>query len=122
MTVAKYETKDAFLFTDFGLKTAIRWFGKDVVDALPVYGPRSKHAGKPKGRITWVKCTQGGYVHGKSLHGKGHSAYIEKRRGQTVAKVLSMPVWNEADKFIAAATEGPQTDMVIATMNGNWKQ
>jgi len=32
---AEYENKKAFLCYDFGHELAIKWFGKDAVDALP---------------------------------------------------------------------------------------
>ena len=95
--LAQFETRNAFLFSDFGYDLAVRWFGPDAIAALPVYTNRSKHAGKPKGRITWLKCTRGGWVKPNLHGGVGH---VEKRRGQILARVLSIPKWEAPDLFV----------------------
>lgn len=93
--LAQFETRSAFLFSDFGLDLAVRWFGPEAIAALPVYGSRSKHAGKPKGRITWLKCTRGGWT-----TDNGRNGHVEKRAGKIIARVLSIPRWEAPDLFV----------------------
>lgn len=58
---ATYEKKVAWLSSDWGLQVATEKFGADLIAQMPVYtrGPRK---GKPKGALTWVKCTEGGWM------------------------------------------------------------
>jgi len=51
----------AWLFTDFGESYARKIFGDEYIDSLPKYTKRSKHAGKPKGKLAWRKTTKGGW-------------------------------------------------------------
>jgi len=51
-----------FLFTAHGEAVARHHFGNEAVDALPKFGPRSKHNGKPKGVINYRKVTRGGWI------------------------------------------------------------
>jgi len=62
-TYANYETKEAWIKYDFGNELARRWFGDEVIDALPKIS-RGKNKGKPKGVLEWTKCHSGGWVSG----------------------------------------------------------
>ena len=61
MTYATYESKSVWIKYDFGNDLARKWFGDDVVDALPKI-TRGKNKGKPKGVLCWTKCHRGGWV------------------------------------------------------------
>ena len=58
---AKFETKFAYLSTDFGLEWTMKLFGAEVIADLPRYfrGPR---AGKLKGVVEWRKVIVGGWT------------------------------------------------------------
>ena len=47
---ADYKVAKSDLSDDFGYKIAVKWFGQDVVDALPKYS-KGKHEGKPMGLV-----------------------------------------------------------------------
>ena len=57
---ANIETQSAYLSSDFGENFARKLFGDEILDALPRY-VRGKRKGKIKGRLTWHKCTRGGW-------------------------------------------------------------
>ncbi len=82
--VAQYETKKAYLCYDFGYELAVKWFGQEVVDALP-----KNKSGKTQGMVVWNKCTRGGW---HPLYYKS-SGSIEKRVGSVVGKVLYRTDW-----------------------------
>ena len=98
MTVAKHVTKTAYLSSEFGYQLAVKWFGLEVVEMLPVFTKRSKYAGMPKGKITWVKCISGGWVY-PTTYFKG---YVENQRGTILVKVLSIPQWEKPDIYVQA--------------------
>jgi hypothetical protein len=60
ITHARTEQRSAQLTTDFGLKYAIKLFGQEAIDSLPLLqsGPRR---GKPKGHVIWRTTTSAGY-------------------------------------------------------------
>lgn len=58
---ASYERKIAALTTDFGLKVATEKFGAELIARMPVY-TRGPKKGKPKGALTWIKCSEGGWM------------------------------------------------------------
>jgi hypothetical protein len=58
---AKVESKEAWIKYDFGNELARKWFGDEVVDALPKI-TRGKNKGKPKGVLCWENCYVGGWV------------------------------------------------------------
>jgi len=94
--IAKHVTNTTYLSSEFGYQLAVKWFGQEAVDSLPVYTKRSKYAGSPKGKITWTKCVSGGWVPALChFHG-----YVEKQRGAILAKVLSIPQWNKPDIYV----------------------
>jgi|TARA_R100000935_G_scaffold58176_1_gene94213 hypothetical protein len=86
---AEYENKKAFLCYDFGHELAIKWFGKDAVDALP-----KNKAGKIQGCIQWNKCVKGGY-HPELYKNSGK---IETRSGSIVGKALFRTDWSYSYK------------------------
>ena len=85
--VARFEDKSAFLFTDFGMEFASRYFTAEEIATLGVYGPRSKHAGKPKGIVVWRKCTQGGWVYADQS--------VERRVGKVLSVSLATAEWQQ---------------------------
>lgn len=78
---AQFETREARLSSDFGEEMARKWFGDEVVDALPKY-VRGKSAGKPKGFYVWTKVVRGGWVRGS--YGGG----VENRVGTIIERKL----------------------------------
>lgn len=57
---AQTEQKSAKLSSDFGYQYAVRLFGQEAIDSLPVLksGPNK---GKPAGYVCWLKTTTPGY-------------------------------------------------------------
>lgn len=85
---AKFQSRAAWLGTDFGEQYARRLFGDSVVDALPRY-VRGKSAGKFKADIAWLKCVEGGWVSAGRDVMRGESVgHAERRVGQVVLAVL----------------------------------
>lgn len=80
---AQIDTRSAALDTDFGEEMARKWFGDDVVDALPKY-IRGKRAGRPKGFYVWTKVVRGGWVRGYDRE----DGYVETRVGLTIERGL----------------------------------
>lgn len=58
---AAIEKKVAFLSSDWGLQVATEKFGADLIAQMPTYS-RGARKGKPKGALTWIKCTEGGWM------------------------------------------------------------
>lgn len=111
---AVIEHRDAFLFTPFGEQLARRYFSDEQIAALGVYGPRSKHAGKIKGKICWRKVARGGWV------SKGSDGYggVERRVGSVISAALMTAPWGEEGKVVAEWTK-PITPPAPATSGGN---
>ena len=86
---AQFEIKKAYLSDKFGYDLAVKWFGQEEVDKLPVQ-EKGKNAGKPQGLVEWYKCVAGGYhpfyyqVSGK----------VETRKGWVLGKALIKTEWN----------------------------
>lgn len=57
---AQLQTRNADLATDFGLDWAIKLFGQEAIDSLPVR-TAGKNKGKPKGFVIWRKALAAGY-------------------------------------------------------------
>jgi len=57
---AQTEQKSAKLLSDWGYQYAVRLFGQEAIDSLPVLksGPNK---GKPAGYVCWLKTTTPGY-------------------------------------------------------------
>jgi hypothetical protein len=57
---AQVDHKSAKLSSDWGYQYAVRLFGQEAIDSLPVLksGPNK---GKPAGYICWLKTTTAGY-------------------------------------------------------------
>lgn len=104
---AVFETRTASLSDDFGMTFALRHFTPEQVAQLPTY-TRGPKAGKVKGRIVWVKCTEGGFVYSSPLSSVVPDRYVENRPGKTVAYALTTAEFRDADKIIAATYQ--QTD------------
>ena len=102
MTVrARFETRSAWLSSDFGLEMAKRWFSEEEIASLGVHGPRSKYAGKPKGQISWDKVTQGGWVStGFTDQAEG---YVERRVGRVIRARLEAVEWKQMPRVVASA-------------------
>lgn len=79
-TYAVVQHQRAFLFTEYGQALACNLFGHEAVMALPKFGPRSKHNGKPKGVVTFRRVSRGGWV---KLEGR-----VENRVGKIVTAEL----------------------------------
>jgi hypothetical protein len=108
---ARFETRSAYLSSDFGLEMAKRWFSAEEIAKLGVYGPRSKYAGKPKGQIIWDKVTQGGWVStGFTDQAEG---YVERRVGKVIRARLETVEWKQAWR---------QTPKIVASADSNLEQ
>ena len=84
---AAFETRSAWVGSEFGEGFARRRFGDAAVDALPRYS-KGKSAGKFKANIVWLKCTAGGWVgQGSTLQGEAVGR-VENRRGAVLAAAL----------------------------------
>lgn len=90
---AQFDIKTAPLYTDFGYKMAIKWFGEEQVAKLPKF-VKGKHAGKPKGLYVWKKCTRGGWVSvSRETANSDAEGYVEKRVGWTIERQLCTMEW-----------------------------
>lgn len=84
MSYAQITTRTAFLFTDFGMEMAARYFPNEVLEALPRY-KRGKHIGKPKGMLHWAKVDRGGWVRTAPATASGSATgYVENRVGSVI--------------------------------------
>jgi hypothetical protein len=97
-TYAAIHHHRAFLFTDYGYALAVAKFGQTAVDALPKFGPRSKHVGKPKGIVTFRKVSRGGWVR---LEGR-----VENRVGSIITAEL---------RELAAFGRDPESGAAVAS-------
>jgi hypothetical protein len=52
--------RSADLSSPFGYDLAVRWFGQEAVDSLPVRAS-GKNKGSPKGFVLWLSTTAAGY-------------------------------------------------------------
>lgn len=93
-TYAQINMRSAFLWTDFGLQMAQRYFTPEELAKLPRF-VRGKRAGHIKGQITWCKVESGGWVNDQ---GGGH---VENRIGKVIDCQLQTAEWGEQPKTIA---------------------
>ncbi len=96
----------AFLFTNYGMALAVHKFGQAAVDALPKFGPRSKHVGQPKGVVTYRKVTAGGWVRSEQR--------VERRVGQIItAELRELPAYGKdtEDARVIASWDADQEAM-----------
>lgn len=101
MATATFEIKSAFLFTDFGVQFAQRHFTAEEIAQLGVYGPRSKHAGKPKGKIVWTKVISGGWVRTSRGTASGDAqGYVENRVGAAIRIELHTAEFNQQSECV----------------------
>ena len=103
MTVrADIDYRDGYMSSEFIEGMARRYFGDDVVDALPRY-VRGKRKGRLKGFLTWEKVVKGGWVKtGAYDHdGMRASGYVERRVGKVIKVELNLPEWGAEPTPIA---------------------
>ena len=85
---AEYKVRKSYLSDDFGYELAVKWFGEEMVDALPKY-TKGKHEGKPMGLVKWVKVEKGGY----DPVFYSNSGRLETRKGWILGKALLKTEW-----------------------------
>ena len=103
MTVrAEIDYRNGYMSSEFVEGMARRYFGDDVVDALPRY-VKGKRKGQLKGFLRWQKVSRGGWVKtGPYDHdGMRASGYVERRVGKVINVDLSIPVWGSEETLIA---------------------
>lgn len=109
---ARISVKDALLNKDFGELMAKRYFGGDVVDALP-RASKGKNKGRIKDhRITWRKVEQGGWVKGgaycfDTMQAAGH---VERRVGKIIEVELVHTPFKGKDTVIKTWECAPGDD------------
>jgi hypothetical protein len=107
---ARFKTGQAYISSEFGETMARRYFGNEVVDAMPRY-VRGNRKGQFKGQIVWTKVIQGGWVRtGAYAADYGPSGYPERRVNQTIEAVLSIPEWR-SDATVVAEWKWHEMDM-----------
>ena len=98
MTVrADIDYRDGYMSSEFIEGMARRYFGDDVVEALPRY-VRGKRKGQLKGRLEWQKVSKGGWV---SVYGAAGNGYVERRVNQVIRVELNLPEWSAEPTAIA---------------------
>jgi len=103
MTVrADIDYRGGYMSSEFVEGMARRYFGDEIVDALPRY-VRGKRKGQLKGFLQWQKVLKGGWVKtGPYDHdGMRASGYVERRVGKVINVDLSIPVWGSEETLIA---------------------
>lgn len=94
---AKFETKSAWLGTEFGEKYARKIFGDEFVDSLP-RNVRGKNKGKLKQTIVWLKVIEGGWVsEGRDHVREEPIGRVENRSGSTIAWIILNSSWDGGD-------------------------
>lgn len=106
-TYAQITTRNAFLWFPFGLEMATRYFGTDVIDALPRFA-RGKHKGEIKAQIEWQKVDRGGWV-SEGNYGDGPAGYVERRVGKVIAVRIKTAEWGEDSTVIKSWTRPADT-------------
>ena len=94
---ADIDYRGGYMSSEFIEGMARRYFGDDVVDALPRY-VRGKRKGQLKGYLQWQKVTKGGWV---SVYGAAGNGYVERRVGKVIRVELNIPEWGAEPKPIA---------------------
>ncbi len=103
MTVrADIDYRGGYMSSEFVEGMARRYFGDEIVDALPRY-VRGKRKGHLKGRLEWQKVLKGGWVKtGAYDHdGMRASGYVERRVGKVIKVELNLPEWGAEPTPIA---------------------
>ena len=99
--LAQRKTGHAYISGEFGESMARRYFGDEVVDAMPRY-VRGKRKGQLKGQVSWTKVVRGGWVRtGAYDEAYGPAGYVERRVGQIIDVELSIPQWREPATIVA---------------------
>lgn len=106
---AKFEWRTAYLSGEFGESMARRYFGDELVDAMPRY-VRGKRKGLLKGQIAWTKVAKGGFVITGLNEGEGPSGYVERRVGKVIEVRLQHCEWGR-EPSDAAVWEWSEVDM-----------
>ena len=104
MTVrADIDYRDGYMSSEFIEGMARRYFGDEIVDALPRY-VRGKRKGQLKGFLQWQKVSKGGWVKTGPYDSDGMraSGYVERRIGKVIYVDLSIRVWGSEDILIAS--------------------
>ena len=98
MTVrANIDYRNGYMSSEFIEGMARRYFGDDVVNALPRY-VRGKRKGQLKGFLQWQKVVKGGWV---SVYGAAGNGYVERRVNQVIRVELNLPEWGAEPTPIA---------------------
>ena len=97
---AQFKSKQAYLSGQFGEDMARRYFGNDLVDAMPRY-VRGKRKGLLKGQIVWRKVERGGFVITGLNEGEGPSGYVERRVGKVIEARLERCEWGQEPVEVA---------------------
>lgn len=87
----QFENKYAYLNTEFGLNLACKWFNKTPEEIEEMVGryKRGKRKGELKGKLSWYKVTQGGWVKmGRYDHDEGRSNGFVCRHNICFAKSI----------------------------------
>ena len=97
---AQFRCKQAYLSGEFGESMARRYFGDELVDAMPRY-VRGKRKGLLKGQIVWRKVERGGFVITALNEGDGPSGYVERRVGKVIEARLEHCEWGREPVEVA---------------------
>ena len=108
--LSRSKTGQAYISGEFGESMARRYFGDEIVDAMPRY-VRGNRKGQFKGQLVWTKVIRGGWVRTGAYDGDyGPSGYPERRVNQIIEVVLSIPQWRE-DAIVIAEWQWHEMDM-----------
>lgn len=108
---ATITTRSAWLGKEFGEELARRYFGDEIVDALPRF-VRGKNAGKFKAEIEWIKVERGGWVStGRGYEGEASEGYVENRAGKVIAARLILREWGQSEPSTEFARTGAPRDL-----------
>lgn len=93
---AQIETREAWLWTDFGFDFASRIFPQDILDNLPRY-VRGEKKGKIKNhKIVWEKVESGGWVGLSRASNNG----VENRVGKVINARLVCSPFREEEQIV----------------------
>ena len=97
---AQIATRRAFLWTEFGLSMAGRYFSQEKLSELPRFS-RGKNKGQIKGQIEWRKVEKGGWVNEGIYGGDTPVGYVERRVGSVIEVRLMTAEWNSEPTTLA---------------------